>query len=228
MPATTYVGHVSLTSLVPGDGEDLRAAAAAAALALTTQLSITDFCFVYEEGSVEGKPHLHFWWTVSRAKQTVISALKRLFVSPGGPPPSTGFYSLKLSDPSKEAKYFLYLAKGVNGKHGDPVYPVFESAPRLWAPLHEEFHRVAAEIADRGKKGPEAWYATLAATCRATGAVSREAVLDKVVHYYVHESKKGFEVFAVMRTFWRVFSLVDGATAAADMRQSAYDRLFRV
>lgn len=90
----------------------------------------------------------------------------------------------------------------------------------MWEVLHEAFHDTAEEIKDRkagGRGGVKNWYLGMAEELRATGQTSKEDVLQHVTRYYVYESGKGFDKFAVTRTFWAVWSLVCAADAHAHL-----------
>lgn len=137
-------------------------------------------------------------------------------------------YSLKAAVPEKLEDYFVYLAKGVNGKHGDRVACLYEPEPRLWAEMHEQYHRVAGERRAAVRAGPVDWYHELAAKCVAERKTSKEDVLAEVVRYYVEDSKKGFSRFQLEATFGRVFSLVNGGAALEFYYSVASQSLFRV
>lgn len=137
-------------------------------------------------------------------------------------------YSLKVADASKLEDYFVYLAKGINGKEGDRV-AVWESVPRLWNELHQQYHRVAAERREATRKeGPQDFYHELAAKCVAERKTSKEDVLAEVVRHYVEDGKKGFSKFQVEATFGRVFSLVNGGAALEFYYAVASASLFRL
>lgn len=138
-------------------------------------------------------------------------------------------YSLKVADPAKLESYFVYLAKGINGKAGDRVACLFEPEARLWSEMHDQYHRVAEErrVAAR-HHDHESWYHELAAKCVAERKTSKEDVLAEVVRHYVEDSKKGFSRFQVEATFGRVFSLVNGGAALEFFYSVASQSLFRV
>lgn len=137
-------------------------------------------------------------------------------------------YSLKIADPAKLESYFVYLAKGVNGKKGQRVRVLYESEPRLWDELHEQYHRVREERASAVRAvGPQDFYQTLADKCKAERKTSKEDVLSVVVGYYVDDAKKGFSSFQLQATFGRVFSLVNGTVAREFFYQAAAQQLFR-
>lgn len=153
----------------------------------------------------------------------VISRLKSSFSVAGA-----GAFSTKKADASKLAKYFLYLAKGVNGKRGDAVHVVAESAPRMWSELHTQYHDTADTLAaSRVAVSPD-FYVMLRDRCVALKADSKEDVLEQVTKWYVYESKKGFDRFAVTRTFWRVYALVNGADAHAFLLEQVRSDVLRV
>lgn len=212
-----YVGHVALHS-------DELASAKHLCLVFAAGVASRDFAFVFEFGSDRGHPHLHFWVRTPKAHCTFIQKLKAVFNVSGA-----GSFSTKKADPTKLERYFLYLAKGVNGKREDKVEVVLESAPRLWDVLHDKFHdaKEAFKVPSKKVKLSEDWYLTLANECKASGSVTKEDVLQVVTRYFVYESKKGFDRFAVSRTFWRVFSLVNGADAHAMLLETCQSDLFR-
>lgn len=96
---------------------------------------------------------------------------------------------------------------------------------RMVKELHREFHENAEVIrAGRsGRKGPSEWYEKLANECRAAGAITRDDVMQIVAKWYVEESKKGFDKFAVTRTFWAVFALVNGMECRALLLSQCLD-----
>lgn len=137
-------------------------------------------------------------------------------------------YSLKAADPSKLDDYFVYLAKGINGKHGQRVRVLYEAEPRMWEELHEQYHRVREErVVALRRVGPQDFYQNLADKCKAERKTSKEDVLAEVVRYYVEDAKKGFSSFQLNATFGRVFSLVNGTVAREFFYQNAAQQLFR-
>lgn len=122
----------------------------------------------------------------------------------------------------------MYLAKGLNGKHGDPVKLLYQEEARPWAELHEHYHRVKEERrVRRRREGPQDLYHELAEKCKEERKTSKEDVLDVVVDYYVNDGKKGFSSFQVNATFGRVFSLVNGVAAKEFYYEQARQSLFR-
>lgn len=137
-------------------------------------------------------------------------------------------YSLKDAVPEKLSTYFVYLSKGVTGKRGDRVRVLFESSPRLWGELHEQFHNTREErLEARVHFGPQDFYLKIADKCKADGKTSKEDVLAEVVRFYVEDSKKGFSTFQLSATFGRVFSIVNGASAREFFYETASSQLFR-
>lgn len=147
-----------------------------------------------------------------------------MFSLPGCEAPAQQI-SVKSPEESKLDSFFLYLCKGPDGrKLPDAVFEetgpgsfwkqwiILDLMGRPVKHLHEKFHENAAEIrAGRSsRKGPGEWYEKLAAECRAARAITRDDVMQIVSKWYVYESKKGFDKFAVTRTFWAVFALVNG------------------
>lgn len=118
--------------------------------------------------------------------------------------------------------------QGVNSKHGDRVSCLLENAPRLWDEMHEKYHAKAAEIGEARKKGATVdWYDELAARCKALGLTKKEDVLSEVIKYYVEDSKKGFDQFAVQRAFHAVFARVNGEECKSYLYSACAERLFR-
>jgi len=88
------------------------------------------------------------------------------------------------------------------------VYDLTQS--RMVQALHRGFHQAARDIRHVAAGGSKSqWYEKLAVDCREKGAATRDDVMEVVCKYYVCESKKGFDKFAVVRTFWAVFALVN-------------------
>ena len=221
MPSTKFVGRVSLKHL-EGDVEVL---AKEMCLAFAAEGGFPEHCFVFELGDVEKEPHLHFYLETAKSDATLRRLLQKAFDLP----PKA--YALKKAIESKLETYFVYLAKGVNSVHGDPVKCLLENAPRLWAELHEKYHAKAQEIADSRKKvkltGMAEWYDAIAEKCRALGKTSKEDILAECIRYYVEDSKKGFDKFAVERTFHAVFSRVNGAECKDWLYTQCSQNLFR-
>lgn len=137
-------------------------------------------------------------------------------------------YSIKVADPTKLDDYFVYLAKGVNGKRGNRVRVLYEAEPRLWAEMHEQYHSVKEERAEAVRAvGPQDFYAMLAERCTSARKTSKEDVLAEVVRYYVEDAKKGFSSFQLQATFGRVFSLVNGTQARQFFYETAAAQLFK-
>jgi len=138
-------------------------------------------------------------------------------------------YSLKAADPEKLESYFVYLSKGVRSEHGGDVRVLYEPHARLWPELHEKYHAKAGEIAARKKgKGVSGdFYVSLAEKCTTLGKTSKEDVLGVVVGYYVDDAKKGFDQFAVMRTFHAVYARVNGEECRAWLFDACSNRLFK-
>jgi len=133
-----------------------------------------------------------------------------------------------VADDTKLESYFVYLAKGIDGKEGSPVRVLYSAEPRMWALMHDQFHRVAAErAAARRARPPSDFYTELADKCKAERKTTKEDVLSVVVRYYVEDGKKGFSTFQVNATFGRVFSLVNGTEAMAFFYEQASANLFR-
>lgn len=133
--------------------------------------------------------------------------------------PPAQWYSCKVANQAKLPSYFQYLAKGPHAEHhSGPQVMVDLSKSRMWSELHEAFHKVAEEIRERKANGvSKNWYLQLAEQCREKGARTKDDVLEVVSRYYVYESKKGFDKFAVTRTFWAVYSLVHADDAHAHL-----------
>ena len=135
---------------------------------------------------------------------------------------------MKVADPLKLDDYFVYLAKGVNGKKGNRVRVLYEAEPRLWEQMHDQYHRVREERAAAVRAvGPQDFYQSLADKCKAERKTTKEDVLAVVVAHYVDDAKKGFSSFQLQATFGRVFSLVNGTVAREFFYQCAAQQLFR-
>lgn len=214
MPVSQYVGHVSLSFF---EGPNCFEESMAAVLSFCSAMSLKVFTFVFERGTENAHPHAHFYVETVKAKQTVVNNLRRFFNDRG----QAQFYSLKLADPSKLDSFFVYLAKGLYGKVEDEVKVLAEDAPRMWGALHQQYHQKAEEIKSRKKTGQkENWYLKFAEQLRGCGSTSKEDVMQAVTRFYVYESAKGFDRFAVVRTFWAVWSLVSAADAHACLLES--------
>lgn len=224
MPEYQYIFRISLKKY-GASKDDAIAKAKVDALQLATKPMVTDLWAVYEEGEAEGK-HLHGYIKTSKTRNTVISYLKAAFDIPDG---NAGF-SLKPANPNKMPSYLKYCAKGYLGTQGSPVEVVYEKEVHLWDVLHADYHKTAEEIKarEKGKYGCEAFFVSMADMLKAQGKTSKEDVLSEVTNYYVNVSKKGFEKFAVMRCFWRVFSLVSQSDAQAMIYEQCAEALFRV
>lgn len=129
MPSLKFVGHVSLKSFV--DGEFARQSvvdlAKPAVLAFVAEGGFSDFCAVYEEGTENGAPHLHFYLESAKSQST----LRRLFEKHFKKGTEGQWMSLKVADNSKLDKYFLYLAKGVTGQEDEDPIVLYDSTGRL-------------------------------------------------------------------------------------------------
>lgn len=219
-----FIVRVSLKKY-EGEKDAVIALAKADAVQFRALPGVEDLFFVYEEGEAEGK-HLHGYVKIKKARNTLVSYLKKCFTIEDG---NSGF-SIKEAKADKMPAYLKYCAKGYLGTKGSPVEVVFEDEPHLWDMLHEEFHKTAEEIEarEKGKYGCEAFYVAMADMLKQMGKTSKEDVLSEVTNYYVNVSKKGFEKFAVMRTFWRVYSMVSNVEAQQMIYEQCAEQLFRV
>lgn len=214
-----FIGHVTVHHLV-GDaplltGVDLDAKV----LAVVAELNCADAVFVKEFGTVNGHMHYHYWVDTPKSKATVARYLAKTFSLTGVANPGQ-HVSCKPADSAKLSSYFTYLAKGPHSEHGVQPHVVLDmSKSRMWEELHEAYHKKAEEIraSKKRKGGPGEWYQKLAEECRASGSTTKEDVMQVVTRYYVYESKKGFDKFAVTRTFWAVWSIANGADAHAEL-----------
>lgn len=179
-------------------------------MSMSLSAGFSGFCFVFEMGTEKGEPHLHYWVKSGKSRNTIVTSMRKHFKLPTD---RANRYSMKACVESKKTQYFLYLAKGVFGKKEDEVLCVSESDVRMWTELHAQFHANAEAFRARAVPVREDWYESLAAPLRASGRTSKEDVLQAVTRFYVYESKKGFDRFLVMRTFWRVFALANAADA---------------
>lgn len=219
--------------LSPSPGEtvsptDAQALATADCVSFAGHPGVTELCVVCEKGSEAENWHLHGYFKLDRSHMVVRAALRRHFRLGVG----NGAYSLKEAVPAKVDRYFKYMAKGVHGVRGSPVICLYEDSPHLWEMMHAAFHdeadeRVGQSAAGR-RQNMEAWYESLAKELTDQGKTSKEDVLARVCKYYCEESKKGFEKFAVTRTFWRVYALVSGADAQRLIYESVAECVFRV
>lgn len=218
MQSFKYIGHVAAHHLESVDHPLQEVDAIWDSL--LPSLGAHDAFVVREFGSKNGHAHYHYYIVCGKSKTTVFNKLQSAFSRAGCLKPGQ-HVSCKLADESKLAEYFRYLCKGPHGEKMEfPLAPLAEMAwiivdltrSRMVESLHEAYHSVAAEIraVRAGKKGPSVWYETLAALCKEKKLTSREDVMEQVTKHYVYESKKGFDKFAVTRTFWAVFALVNG------------------
>lgn len=172
-----------------------------------------------------GHAHYHFYIETNKSKTTVFNKLKKVFSFPGKPSPGQQV-SCKVPLGTKLPSFFRYLCKGPHGRSGEVVAVVVDmSKSRMVEDLHRAFHAQASDIRDvrTGKRSPSAWYEALAVQCREKGAITRDDVMQIVSHYYVYDSKKGFDKFAVTRTFWAVFALVNGMECHALLLSQCMD-----
>lgn len=219
----SFIFRVSLKNY--GDNkDDAIVKAKADAIQLSTLPGVEDLWMVYEEGDAEGK-HAHGFIKLKKTRNTLVSYLKRCFEIPDG---NAGF-SIKAANTNKMPAYLKYCAKGYLGTKGSPVEVIYEKEVHLWDMLHDQYHNTAEEIKarEKGKYGCEAFFVSMAEMLKAQGKTSKEDVLSEVTNYYVNVSKKGFEKFAVMRCFWRVFSLVSQADAQAMIYEQCAEALFK-
>ena len=83
---------------------------------------------------------------------------------------------------------------------------------------------MATSIAQTRRCGAgSAWYLQFAEKLVGEGKTSKDDVLEEVTKYYVYESKKGFDKFAVTRVFWAVYSMVNAADAHAELLNQCRD-----
>lgn len=215
--AHEFVGHINVHWLPAGFGGVSYGDAIDEVF--KKRLACQDAFVVMEYGTENGHCHFHYWAKTSKAKGTVINAIKAVFQSPGVDPPAQWF-SCKVANAQKMSAYLRYCAKGPHAEHGvDPCVLLDLSGSRMWPELHEAFHKQAAEIAAaRGNK--ETWYEVLARQVKEKcGDVTptKKDVTEVVCRYYIHESKKGFDKFAVTRTVWAVYALVNAADAESEL-----------
>lgn len=98
----------------------------------------------------------------------------------------------------------------------------------MWSELHNQFHSNAQAYELRKRKrcaGGDPWYLEFAAKLKAEGKTSKEDVLECVTRWYVYESKRGFDKFAVTRVFWAVWSIVSASDAHAALLESVRDSI---
>lgn len=212
MPVCEFVGHIALHwqgeewSLNLENSHDKLVSRC-----FLEKCTAQDAVVVLEYGTENGHAHFHYWLRTAKAKGTVIAAIKAVFVPPGKAAPAQ-YFSCKVAKQEKMSEYFRYLAKGPHAEKGvQPLVVLDVSGCRMWEELHDAFHAQAEAMADAKKKGKTGFefYELLAGRCREKGAQSRDDVLEVVTRYYVYESKKGFDKFAVTRVFWGVWALVN-------------------
>lgn len=182
-------------------------------------------CVVFELGTEKGAPHFHYYLKCRKSRPTVVKCLQRLFFLPTD---RAQRYSMKVVVPGKLDRYFLYLAKGMTGKAQDPVEVLYDSEPRMWPLLHDQFHKNAEEPeGEPGRAVPkgEAFWVEWADKLRAEGKTSKDDVLESVTCFYVYESRKGFDRFLVVRSFWRLYALVSADDAHQAMLESCKQSL---
>lgn len=224
MQSIGYIVRVSLKHEVYGPTtNDAIAKAKVDCIDFASKPHISNAFFVFEIGEGEGR-HLHGYFKTHKTRNTIVTYLKSAFTITDG----NAGYSLKKADPKKMPDYLKYCAKGMDGNHGSPVECVYEHEPHMWEILHKNFHEKAAEIKSNKKNGPEKWYQDMAEELKAKNLTTKEDVLKRVTEYYIHDSKKGFDKFAVTRTFWRVYALVCGSDAQALIYDSVAEMVFRV
>lgn len=210
-----FVGHVSLKSFGTERSVVVQSAKEVV-LAFVAEGAFRSVVFVYEEGAEHGGPHAHYYVESSKSEAT----LRRLFAKHFRKGAEGQWMSLKKFDPSKESRYFLYLAKGVTSGPDDDVIVLWDDGRRMWPELHVKYHENAHNFRASKTKRVGEWYEALAEECRRTGKKSKADVVARVCEYYVRESKKGFDKFAVCRTFWAVYSLVNGDDAQSSIVES--------
>lgn len=221
----SFVGHVAIEHLLDGGMSPEEVNHLWTELA--AELSLKDLFVVKEYGTENGHAHFHYYLETPKSKSTVHSKLKAKFTKAGVQNPGQ-HVSCKPASEEKLPDYFKYLCKGPHGKPmSKPLllldWVIFDmTKSRMVAELHDAFHAKAKEIREQSRKrkageAPVMWYQKLADECIASGSRDRESVMQVVSRYYVYESKKGFDKFAVVRTFWAVFSLVNGSSAHSDL-----------
>lgn len=120
---TSYVGHVSLKGFralpehVALSRGGFLEAVKSEMFRFVGEGGFTDLVAVYEEGTENGHPHFHFFVTSAKSPAT----LRRLFAKYFKKGDEGQFMSLKAALSEKLDKYFLYIAKGFDGKKGSPV-----------------------------------------------------------------------------------------------------------
>lgn len=215
-----FIGHVNLHWLspawapAPGGWE-------AKAKEFVASVGCEDAVVVLEYGTANGHVHWHYWLKTTKSKVTVISRLKA-FVKEDGKVPPSQWFSCKVANQEKLPKYFQYLAKGPHAEEGTEAVVLEDmSGSRLWREMHVVFHKEAKEIAARRVGGVKpSWYEMLAGrVVEKCGGVkpTKDDVAQVVTQWYVRDSKKGFDKFAVTRTVWAVFALVNADDAEAAM-----------
>lgn len=219
-------GHMGVGDTMEDHAENVKKLARVDVLAFNTKFEgKAQFLFANLEHADGAGWHIHGMIKAKVTRPTLGKYVAEVFKVKGN-----AGYSVKEAIEDKIEDYLCYCGKGYLGVKGSPVVNVFDDEPRLWDLFHGRFHSKAEEIAARkaGKKGPEEWYEALAQELVDGGLKTKEDVLRRVVQYYVKESKKGFDKFAVCRTFWRVYSLVCEADAQELIFASVAELVFKV
>lgn len=83
--------------------------------AFVAEGGFTDLVMVFELGTDQGHPHMHYELCSAKSEAT----LRRLFAKHFKKGTEGQFLSLKKADPAKLDRHTLYLAKGPHSKHGE-------------------------------------------------------------------------------------------------------------
>lgn len=80
---TQYVGRISLKHLVDRETDvSVEDEARGMVLAFVADSGVQASCFVFELGSINEEPHLHFYFESSKSRATLVRMLKRHFELP--------------------------------------------------------------------------------------------------------------------------------------------------
>lgn len=144
-----YIGHVSLKGWtaamlaeqlpsVPTPEERI-VILKADVLDFVAEGGFTDLVMVFELGTENGHPHMHYELCSAKSEAT----LRRLFAKHFKKGAEGQFLSLKKADPAKLDRHTLYLAKGPTSKHGEEPVVLWDThglvlpfALQLVEPLH--------------------------------------------------------------------------------------------
>lgn len=79
---TQYVGRISLKHFAGNADFTAEDKGREAALVFAAEVDLQAPCFVYEEGSINEEPHLHFYFECTKSLSSIQRALKKAFELP--------------------------------------------------------------------------------------------------------------------------------------------------